>query len=149
VLNRGFGGSQIVDATHFADRIIFPYKPKMVLLRAGGNDLWAGKSPEDVADDFKDFAKTVHAQLPDTKIVYVSLSPSLARWKQHELEKQLNTLVAGYVADRPWIQYVETYDLPLGTNGLPRRELFVLDKLHFNTAGYKLLADRLRPILSK
>lgn len=27
VLNRGFGGSEIVDATHFADRIIFPYQP--------------------------------------------------------------------------------------------------------------------------
>ena len=38
VLNRGFGGSQIVDATHFADRIIYPYQPKMVILRAGGNE---------------------------------------------------------------------------------------------------------------
>src|SRR5262249_27606403 len=37
VINRGFGGSEIEDATHFADRIIFPYEPKMVLLRAGGN----------------------------------------------------------------------------------------------------------------
>ena len=149
VLNRGFGGSQIVDATYFADRIIFPYKPKMVLLRAGGNYLWDGKSPEDVADDFKEFAQTVHTQLPETKIVYISLSPSPARWKQHELEKQLNTLVAGYIADKPWLQYVEAYDLPLGTNSLPRRELFVLDKLHFNAAGYKLLTERLHACLQK
>src|SRR5436190_3718497 len=27
VLTRGFGGSQIVDSTHFAARIIFPYEP--------------------------------------------------------------------------------------------------------------------------
>src|SRR5687768_11119121 len=27
VLNRGVGGSQIADATHFAERIIFPYEP--------------------------------------------------------------------------------------------------------------------------
>ena len=149
VINRGFGGSQIVDATYFADRIIFPYKPKMVLLRAGGNDLWDGKSPEDVADDFKEFAQTVHKQLPETKIVYISLSPSPARWKQSGLEKQLNTLVADYIAAKPWLQYVETYDLPLGTNGLPRRELFVLDKLHFNAAGYKLLTERLHRCLQK
>src|SRR4051812_29383638 len=32
VLNRGFGGSEIADATYFADRIIFPYEPKMILL---------------------------------------------------------------------------------------------------------------------
>jgi hypothetical protein len=30
VINRGFGGSQIVDATHFAPRIIFPYAPKAI-----------------------------------------------------------------------------------------------------------------------
>jgi len=149
VLNRGFGGSQIVDATHFADRIVFPYSPKIVLLRAGGNDLWAGKSPDEVADDFKEFAEAVHEKLPATKLVYISWSPTIARWKQHEQEKQLNTLVAAYGADKPWLQYIETYDLPLGTNGLPRRELFVSDKLHFNAAGYKLLADRVRPSLLK
>ena len=149
VLNRGFGGSQIVDATHFSDRIIYPYQPKMVILRAGGNDLWAGKSPEDVADDFKDFAETVHAQLPAAKIVFLSWSPSLARWKQHDKEKELNQRVADFVADKPWLEYVETYDLPLGTNGLPRRELFASDKLHFNAAGYKLLTIRVRLCLPK
>jgi hypothetical protein len=37
VINRGFGGSQIADATHFADHIIFPCEPRMIFLRAGGN----------------------------------------------------------------------------------------------------------------
>src|SRR5436305_22505 len=30
VLNRGFGGSEIVDVTHFADRILVPYQPRMI-----------------------------------------------------------------------------------------------------------------------
>jgi len=149
VLNRGFGGSQIVDATHFADRIIFPYQPKLILFRSGGNDLWAGKSPEEVAGDFQDFAETVHTKLPVAKIVFISWSPTPTRWKQHEQEKQLNTLVGSYIAGKAWLQYLETYDLPLGTNGLPRAELFASDKLHFNAAGYKLLANRVRPWLPK
>jgi lysophospholipase L1-like esterase len=149
VLNRGFGGSQIADATYFADRIIFPYAPRLIFLRAGGNDLWAGKSPADVAGDFQDFAETVHAHLPAAKVVYISWSPTPARWKQHEKEKELNALIAAYIADKPWLAYLETYDLPLGPNGLPRRELFGPDKLHFNAAGYKLLADRVRPFLPK
>ena len=37
ILNRGFGGSEIVDCTHFADRIIFPYEPKMIFIRSGGD----------------------------------------------------------------------------------------------------------------
>src|SRR5580658_8508144 len=43
VINRGFGGSEVVDSTHFADRIIFPYEPRMIFFRAGGNDIAAGK----------------------------------------------------------------------------------------------------------
>src|SRR5436190_536043 len=55
VINRGFGGSEIIDSTHFADRIIFPYQPRAVFLRAGGNDIHAGKTAGEVFSDFKDF----------------------------------------------------------------------------------------------
>jgi len=97
VVNRGFGGSEIVDSTHFAPRIVFPYEPKMVFLRAGGNDLWAGKSVDQVFADYKEFVETVHGKLPETKVVFISLSPSLARWTQHEKEKALNVLVTDYI----------------------------------------------------
>jgi lysophospholipase L1-like esterase len=147
VVNRGFGGSEIVDSTHFAPRVIFPYAPKMVFLRAGGNDLWASNSVEKVFGDFKGFCKTVHAHLPETKIVFISLNPSVARWKQHDKEKALNRLAANYIQGKPWLEYIETYDIPLGADGLPRPELFVGDKLHLNADGYKLLAERVRPYL--
>jgi hypothetical protein len=149
VFNRGFGGSEIVDSTHFASRVIFPYAPRVIVLRAGGNDLWAGKTPEQVFADFKDFTATVHAKLPETKIVFLSLSPSLARWKQHEQEKEVNRLIADFVHQTPHMEYIETYDLPLGADGQPRAELFVIDKLHFNQEGYKLLVERVRPLFSR
>lgn len=147
VFNRGFGGSEIVDAAHFAARVIFRYAPRMIVLRAGGNDLWAGKSPEQVFADFKEFTATVHAKLPDTEIVFLSLSPSIARWKQHEQEKEVNRLIENFVKETPHLGYLETYDLPLGADGQPRPELFVEDRLHFNAEGYKLLAQRIRPLL--
>ena len=149
VINRGFGGSEIVDATHFAARAIYPYAPKVVVLRAGGNDLWAGNPVDKVFGDFKDFCESVHAQLPDAKIVFLSLSPSVARWSQHEKEKALNTLAEHYMQGKPFLQYVETYDVPLGADGQPRAELFVADKLHFNADGYKLFAARIRPQLAQ
>ncbi|MGD0815771.1 MAG: GDSL-type esterase/lipase family protein [Verrucomicrobiota bacterium] len=149
VFNRGFGGSQIEDSMHFAPRVIFPYAPKMIFLRAGGNDLWAGKSPEQVFADFKEFAETVHARLPETRIDFISLSPTPSRWKQHEKEKTLNGLAEEYIRGKPFLQYIETYDLPLDAAGQPRPELFRPDQLHFNASGYKLLADRVRPFLPK
>jgi lysophospholipase L1-like esterase len=145
VINRGFGGSEIVDSTHFAPRILFPYEPRKVFFRAGGNDLWNGKSVDQVFADFKEFAGTVHARLPEAKIYYISWSPSIRRWQEHDQEKELNTLVAGYIADKPYLRYIETYDLPLGPDGQPRAGLYIADGLHFDAAGYKLLAARVRP----
>jgi lysophospholipase L1-like esterase len=147
VINRGFGGSQIVDSTHFAERVIFPYEPSKVFLGAGGNDLWAGKSAEEVFSDFKDFVAKLHVKLPKTEIVFISLSPSIARWKQSENEKAVNTMVQEFVKGNPDVKYVETYPLPLGSDGQPRPEVFVSDKLHFNAEGYKLLAEAVRPFV--
>jgi len=149
VLNRGFGGSQIVDSTHFAERIIFPYAPRMVVLRAGGNDLWAGKSAEQVFTDFKDFVAQVQGKRPDTEIVFVSLSPTLARLRQADKEKALNTMVAEYIQGKAHLKYVETYTMILGPDGQPRADLLLADKLHFNADGYKLLAEKVRPCLPK
>jgi lysophospholipase L1-like esterase len=149
VLNRGFGGSQIADAALYADRIVIPYAPKAVVLRSGGNDLNAGKTPEQVFDDFKVFVAKIHAKLPETQIYYISLSPSIARWKQADKEKALNQMVQGFIAGNPKLTYIETYDMVLGPDGQPRPELFVEDKLHFSPEGYRLLVARVAPHLAK
>lgn len=149
VINRGFGGTEIVDSTHFADRLIFPHAPKQVFLRSAGNDLWAGKSPDQVFTEFKEFVATVHAKLPETEIIFISLCPSPSRWAQAGREKKLNELIAGFMKGKPRLNYVETYDITLGSDGKPRPELFVADMLHLNGAGYKLFAERVRPALKK
>jgi len=151
VYNRGFGGSQLADSTYYAPRVIIPYAPRMIFLRAGGNDLWAGETAEGVFSDFKEFVATIRTNLPETTIVFISLSPTPSRWKQHDKELKVNQLVKEYAGRHPdlHLEYIETYDLPLGPDGKPRPELFVSDRLHFNAAGYKLLADRVRPFLPK
>lgn len=149
VLNRGFGGSQIADSTHFAERMIFPYEPRMILLRAGGNDIHAGKSAEKVFVDFTAFVAKVRTKFPDTEIVFISISPAPSRWAEAETQKAANALIADYIRTAPHLKYVETYDMVLGADGKPQPELFVEDQLHFTPAGYKLLAERVRPVLPK
>src|SRR3954468_20892932 len=107
VINRGFGGSEIVDSTYFADRVIFPYHPQMVLLRAGGNDLWAKKSVEQVFSDYKDFVAKVHGKLPEAQIVFISLSPSIARWDQADKEQAVNQMVQEYTKGKTYLKYID------------------------------------------
>jgi len=147
VINRGFGGSQIVDATHFAPRLIFPHEPRVIFLRSGGNDIHAGKSPEQVFADYKEFVAAIHAKLPQTEIIYIGLTPAIARLKEVEKGNALNVLIRDHAGKNPLLKFIDCADLSLGSDGQPRAELFMADKLHFNAAGYKLLAERVRPFL--
>ena len=149
VINRGFGGSQIADSTHFSERIIFPYQPRMILLRAGGNDIHAGKSPELVFSDFRAFVIKVREKLPDVEIAYIALSPSIARWNEKEKGEALNRMIQEYSREVPGLKYIDSSSISLGSDGKPRPELFVADKLHFSPEGYKLLAASVGPHLPK
>ena len=79
VINRGFGGSQVEHSVRYADRIVLPYRPKLIVFYAGDNDIAAGKTPNRVLEDFKAFVAKVKTALPNTKILYVSIRPSVAR----------------------------------------------------------------------
>jgi len=79
VIKRGFGGSRMEDCAAYLSRLVTPYKPRLVLVYAGENDLAEGRSPEQVLRSFGTFVKGVRAQLPRTRIAYISIKPSLAR----------------------------------------------------------------------
>jgi lysophospholipase L1-like esterase len=149
VINRGFGGSQIADSTYYAERVIVPYEPRQIMLRAGTNDIHAGKSPEEVASDFRAFVEKVRARLPETEIVFTSINPAPVRWHERDAVRAANALIADYAKSTPGVKYVETYDMVIGADGEIRSELFLPDRLHFNAEGYKLLAERVRPHLPK
>jgi lysophospholipase L1-like esterase len=145
VINRGFGGSEICDSTHFADRIIFPYAPHQIVFRAGGNDLANGKTPAQVFGDYQAFVTLVEKNLPGTKITYISWNPTIARWSQRDREAELNGLIKNYTSGDHNLEYVDTADMISGPDGKPRADLLRADHLHLNAAGYKLLAERVRP----
>jgi lysophospholipase L1-like esterase len=149
VINRGFGGTEIVDSTHFADRLIFPHEPKQIFLRAGGNDIHGGRIPKEVAYDFAEFVRVIHARLPKTEIIYIGVSPAPARWGESDKYRELNRLIREAALDMPRVGFVDTFEMVLASDGSARSELFVKDRLHFSPEGYRLLAERVRPFLAQ
>jgi lysophospholipase L1-like esterase len=147
VINRGFGGCHMADVVYYADRIVIPYKPKLIVVQAGGNDINAGKSPEQVLADFKALVEKVRAMLPDVRIAFLSINPSPARWEQREKQLEANRLVKEYVASGKNLDYIELYDAFLNAEGQPRGELYVADRLHHNAEGYKVRTQIVKPHL--
>src|SRR5688572_9613094 len=53
IINRGFGGSALADAVRYADRIVLPFEPRLVVVYAGDNDIAGGVTSEEVAVEFE------------------------------------------------------------------------------------------------
>jgi len=140
VIRRGFGGSQIIDSANFADRIVIPYKPSAIILHAGGNDIAAGKSPEEAFADYRKFVDNVRAALPETPIAFLSVNPTPARWGQADKQRELNRLVKEYAASHKGLGFIDIWDALLDADGQPRPELHIPDRLHPNAEGYKIRA---------
>jgi lysophospholipase L1-like esterase len=120
-----------------------------VVLYAGDNDLAKGKSPEQVADDFSAFAAKVHGSLPDARIVFIAIKPSLARWNIVDKVRDANRRIAATCAKHDQLVFVDVDKPMLGDDGKPRAELFVKDGLHLSPAGYELWAKLLTAALDE
>lgn len=146
-INRGFGGSQVRDATWYADRIVIPYRPRAIVFYAGDNDLVTGRTPEQVRDDVHAFVARVRRALPQVPIFWLSIKPSPSRQALMPQMQQANALVRadlGHFADT---HYVDVATPMLGADGLPDPTLFREDMLHMRPAGYVLWTQALAPAL--
>jgi GDSL-like Lipase/Acylhydrolase family len=149
VFNRGFGGSQISDSIFFFDRIVVPYKPKMIVFYAGSNDINAGKTPDAVAEDFRTLAHKVESALPGTKLAFISINAAPSRFKDVEKIKKANQEIADFIAKDKQLLYIDTFSAMLDSDGHPRRELYRMDNLHPNGKGYAIWAPIVAPYLNQ
>ncbi len=149
VVNRGFGGAQICDILHFADRVVFPYKPSIIVFYAGDNDLAAGKSAPRIFDDWRRFIGLVHGRLPATRIVFLGIKPSQARWSLWPEARKANDLLADLCKSDNRLVFTDLGTPLLGPDGLPMADLFLKDQLHLNAQGYALWSRALAPVLQK
>lgn len=147
IINRGFGGSQTDEVHYYAFRILFPYQPKQVVVYVGDNDVNAGKSPEKVFNDLKDFFEDIRTQLPKTKITYISIKPSPSRWDKMDKFTKTNALVENYLKTINNASYVDVVKPMLLENGRPNPAYFLSDSLHMTPAGYDVWAKALAPHL--
>ena len=149
VINRGFGGSHIADSIAFAERIVLPYRPRVIVLYAGDNDVASGKSPERVLADYKAFVAKVHKSLPKTRIVFIAVKPSISRWKLVDTMRQANRLIQAATEKDERQVFVDVDTPMIGPDGKPRKELFKSDGLHLNDTGYELWAKLVKPHLNR
>lgn len=148
-INRGFGGSQMSDMNYYFDRVVSKYKPEMILVYEGDNDLASGKSVETVFEDFKIFVEKVKSKLPNSKVGYCSIRPSIARTNMRDKQVQANQLINDFCKKNKGFYFIDIYKEYFLPNGDLMPDVFVADKLHLNKKGYEIWTKATRKFLKK
>lgn len=138
VVNRGFGGSTMKDCSLLARELVLPYRPSQIVVYAGENDLAEGRTPAEVLASFRSFVEAVRSEMPDVRIVYVSVKPSPLRINLIGKVRETNRLMADYVGSETNMGFVDVFSAMLDASGAVRAELFGPDRLHMNDQGYGL-----------
>lgn len=151
ILNRGFGGSSLLDVIKYADEIILPYHPKQIVIYCGENDLAASDTvtPVMVLNRFKSLYYLITSAYPQVPVLYVSIKPSPSRAHLLTKMKQSNKLIRHFLSQQKNTKYVDVHHKMLDGNGLPLNDIFLEDKLHMNAKGYTIWQKTILPHLIK
>lgn len=147
VINRGFGGSGTADALRYAARAVIPLKPKWVVLYCGGNDI-GRLEPAAIAANTSKLIAALRAGCPQSRIVLLSLKPTLKRLNQADLVQEVNRLYAALASTDPHVVYLDLWTPFLTANGQPDPQWLAADRHHPSPAAYQRIAALLRPIIA-
>ncbi len=149
VINRGFGGSRVSDVLHFVDRIVLPYKPKVIVFYAGDNDIAGKKSAQRVLEDYRKFVMRVRGELPEVRFIFVTIKPSGQRWELWPEMHEANELIRTFSETDDRLFFADLGTPLLDGEGKPDDGFFLDDRLHLNAKGYVAWNKALAPVLRR
>ncbi len=148
-IQRGFGGSRIWDSAEHAVDLITRHKPAAVVIYAGTNDIAAKHTAAQTFDGYRCLVQRIAANGPPIPIVFITVTPTPARWTSWPTAKALHASVKALAAKWSGLHVIDPSAAFLQTGSPPTTSLFVADKLHLNAAGYALWTAVIGPALTQ
>jgi lysophospholipase L1-like esterase len=151
IVNRGFGGSSLPDVIRYREDVIFPYKPKQIVIYCGENDLAANDtvSAATVVKRFKELFSLIRGRFKNVPVAFVSLKPSPSRAHLFPKMLEANLTIKNYLKKQKKAVFIDVYHKMLKPDGKPMEDIFVEDRLHMNAKGYAIWQKIMEPYLLK
>ena len=145
VVNQGVNGERSDQILARFDRDAIALKPAVVVIIAGVNDVYQGRSTKQVIDQLA--AMYGRAKAAGIPVVAGTIIPyNTATAEQNARMHEINAWIAKAAAADPAIDYVDTRAAAASKDSLDR--LFESpDELHPSPNGYRRMADAIRPAL--
>lgn len=158
IYNRGIGGYTTTEMLDLMDVCIYDLEPKAVFINIGTNDL---NDPEcsisELMNRYEKIINGICTNLPDTKIYMMAYYPvnpkvysnpymkevfrSRTNEKIYRANGEMEKLAEKYNA-----VYLDLNDAVMDAEGNLKQE-FTVEGMHMYANGYKVILDKLRPIL--
>ena len=157
IINRGFGGSTLLDQIRYADDIITPYEPKQIVIYCGENDLASSDTvtATTVVDRFRQLYQIIRERTK-APILYISMKPSPSRRHLFQKMREANQAIALFLGEsdvRGSLTnknvFIDIHQKMLNEAGQPIPEIFLEDSLHMNAKGYAIWQKEIQPFLLK
>ena len=159
-INHGFGTSSAADLLYYYSRLVRPYKPRVLVLATGGNDVGFGYSANEIMEIEARVIDWAQADFPGIKIYCLGPGPSI-KYKGPDtvatrVRAEYDQILEDYCARKENVEYVSLvkqpffYESPeaIGDRDRVRDDLFVPDG-HMNPLGYTLFFEFLRELLDE
>lgn len=144
VINRGIGGSTMLQLVDYFDRLVQPYEPKKIVVYEGDNDIAYGHTPQQFLNHCQQFVSKVEQAFSQTRVYFVSVKRSIVRAHLWEKMQQANRLVKQFASQQELVEFIDINKVMQDENGKLRTDIFKMDGLHLNQQGYALWAATIR-----
>ena len=150
IVNRGFGGSTLLDEIFYVNDIVFPYQPKQIIIYCGENDLASSDTVTAamVSDRFKQLFQMIRNKT-EAPISYISMKPSPSRRHLFTKMREGNQLIKDFLATQKNTAFIDVHQKMLDSTGEPMPEIFLDDSLHMNAKGYAIWKKEMEPYMQK
>ena len=151
IINRAFGGSQLVDLIRYRYDVIYPYQPKQIVMYCGENDFAANGNlkPREVFNRYKHFYAEIRRIFPKVPVAYISIKLSPSRESLWPKFIATNSLIKNFMDRKQNAEYIDITKAMNGSDGKVRKDLFLPDMLHMKSEGYQIWQKEMAPYLKK
>lgn len=140
-VNRGIGGDTTFGLEQRLQVSAYDLKPKVVVMLIGANNF------KTMFENYENIVKGLKTNLPDTKLVLLSLTSMSMNWGRNNELACFNNVKIKIIAEKYDCEYVDLFTPLFDFEANELRAEYTVDGGHFTAQGYEVLTQTITPVL--
>ena len=142
-LNRGISGETTLGLEKRLKVSAYDLKPKVVVMLIGANNF------DTMLDNYENILEGFKDNLPETKIVLLSLTSMSGEWGKNNQKAAYNNVIIKLLAEKYGYEFVDLYSPLLNPETGEIYAEYTTDGGHLTHMGYEVLTNTITPTLEK